>query len=483
MPPCARVPPGLVEWRMAALCLTLLLGACGLFPSYVAQPLDPAEIGRRIAARSLDDPGLMTFIEQHAAGVLTRPIGAWGLDALTIAALYFHPELGRAHAAWEVRRAETVTARQRPNPLLNIPFEHHSDTSSEEPEHWTLGLVFDVLLERRAKREARLAQATALQREARARFLAAAWDVRRAVRAHFLELYAIKQRREQLQRRDALLDEAQQLLERRVALGEASAFELSSARLQHLRTGLELQQLEAETVRSRADLSIALGLVPDALEAVDFDFSALGDLVDTRALDVDELQYQALTGRADVLGALADYAHAEASLRLEMEKQVPDINLSPGYVFDQGDNVWSLGTGLVVPLFHQNQGAIREALARRALAASAFESLQAGIVGRLARAYEYYRLKAAAARSARDLYDEFERRSRDVLRQFQLGYSDRLAVLRAELEVTGAASSVLDAEQGARKAFAELEDVVQRPLDGGIYWELDPEAFTHVSEP
>ena len=44
----------------------------------------------------------------------------------------------------------------------------------------------------------------------------------------------------------------------------------------------------------------------------------------------------ALTHRADVLAALAEYAAAEALLRSEIAKQYPDIHLNPGYSFDTG---------------------------------------------------------------------------------------------------------------------------------------------------
>jgi hypothetical protein len=57
-----------------------------------------------------------------------------------------------------------------------------------------------------------------------------------------------------------------------------------------------------------------------------------------------------LTLRADVLVALARYAEADAGVRQAVAAQYPQITLNPSYFFDQGDHVWSLMTGLTLPL-------------------------------------------------------------------------------------------------------------------------------------
>ena len=93
-----------------------------------------------------------------------------------------------------------------------------------------------------------------------------------------------------------------------------------------------------------------------------------------------EIRRRALLQRTDVLSALAAYAASESALRLEIAKQFPDLRLSPGYNYDQGDNEWSLGLSVTIPVLNQNQGAIAEAEARRAEMAAEFNALQARVV-------------------------------------------------------------------------------------------------------
>src|SRR5204863_2457362 len=99
----------------------------------------------------------------------------------------------------------------------------------------------------------------------------------------------------------------------------------------------------------------------------------------------DEARQQALLGRPDILAALADYAAAEASLRIEIAKQYPDIHLTPGYQFDQGEHKWSLGIAAELPVLNQNQGPIAEALARREESAARFAALQAKVLAEIDR--------------------------------------------------------------------------------------------------
>ena len=77
------------------------------------------------------------------------------------------------------------------------------------------------------------------------------------------------------------------------------------------------------------------------------------------------------------MGALADFAASQATLRLEIAKQYPDVRLSPGYQYDQGDNKWSLGLSVDLPVLNRNQGPIAEAKARRSEAAARFNAVQA----------------------------------------------------------------------------------------------------------
>jgi cobalt-zinc-cadmium efflux system outer membrane protein len=148
---------------------------------------------------------------------------------------------------------------------------------------------------------------------------------------------------------------------------------------------LSAAQAKRDDARSR--LAQALGISLAALEGVnlevDFSANVPGALTSADARGV------ALRGRADILGALADYAAAEADLRLQVAKQYPDLHLGPAYAWNSGnagDSQWSLGVTLELPILDQNQGPIAEAEARRKLAAAKFVALQAQVIGMIDRA-------------------------------------------------------------------------------------------------
>src|SRR5206468_6717230 len=85
---------------------------------------------------------------------------------------------------------------------------------------------------------------------------------------------------------------------------------------------------------------------------------------------------ESLHARSDILAALAKYHAAQSALELEIAKQVPDFHLGPGYQYDQGPNKWTLAISFELPVFHRNEAAIAEALARRVEAAAQFTLVQ-----------------------------------------------------------------------------------------------------------
>ncbi len=118
----------------------------------------------------------------------------------------------------------------------------------------------------------------------------------------------------------------------------------------------------------------------------------------------------AVTHRADILAALADYAASEERVRLEVAKQYPDIKLGPGYKLDQTVNKWTLGIGFELPILNQHKGAIAEAEGRRAEAAARFFAVQARAIGEIDLALAVYRSARAKADAANALADRRARR-------------------------------------------------------------------------
>ena len=178
-----------------------------------------------------------------------------------------------------------------------------------------------------------------------------------------------------------------------------------------------------------------------------------------------EMRRQAMLGRADILAALADYAAAQSALQLEIAKQYPDVHFSPGYQFDQGDNIWSLGLTVELPLLNRNQGPIAEAAARRVEAAARFNALQATVLADIDTAVESYRATEKSLATLQDLAGA-QAASRDaVAAQVRAGAAAPLDLLNAQLELAVAEEAQLDARVKRQHSLAALEDAVQRPIE------------------
>ena len=159
------------------------------------------------------------------------------------------------------------------------------------------------------------------------------------------------------------------------------------------KTRLDLSDALSKKSDAHSRLAEALGLSEAALdgENLNFDFSTAG----AAALTSADARGVALRTRADILGALADYAAAEDDLQLEVARQYPDLHLGPGYAWNNGnagDDRWSLGLSLELPILDQNQGPIAEAEARRKLAAAKFVELQSQVIGEIDRAVAGWRV-------------------------------------------------------------------------------------------
>ncbi len=456
----------IVALRVPAL-LAVVAAVSGCAPRvYESRPLAPASAAALLAGRALDAASLRDFLAAAGARVEPWPPARWDVATLTLAALHFHPDVVLAGARWRVREAATLTAASRPNPVLEVPLEHHGDEDAGTDGPWSVGAALGFTIETACKRAARQARAQARAVAARHDLQAAAWAVRARVRAACAALEHARAASELAARRSAAAAEALALLERRAELGEASAFETGATRLEAQRARLAGIAVQAELAVARLALADAVGLAPGAFDAVEVEpLPAPAAVVP----DVLVLQSQALTGRADLLAQLARYAAAEAALRLEIARQYPDIELAPGYFFDQGDHLWTLGTALALPLLDRNAGPIAQAEATRALRAAEFEALQYRAVAQVGAAHARLASTRAQADAAAGLLAQARERAAAVERRRALGEADRLEVVRAGVEVLDAQAAVLAARQAAQAAMQALEEAVQQPLDGSVF--------------
>lgn len=444
------------------------LAGCARFHD---RPLSAEKSRADFEARTLNDAGLKAFLEtNHVTGEWPRR--AWDFNTLSLTAFYFHPDLDVARAQLAGAKAAGKTAGARPNPTASVNPQYNTTTTIPSP--WIVTPSLDIPIETAGKRGYRLAQAAHLSDAARFNLASTAWQVRSRVRKSLLALYGAGESEALLKKQEAVQAESVRLLEAQLGAGAVSPFEVTQSRVALNQTRFALHDAEKQAATARVQLAEALGVPPAALDGVTLNFDEFksfpADVPDSAA------RRQALVNRADILGALAEYAASQSALQLEIAKQYPDVHLNPGYEFDQGDNKWGVGLSLELPVLNQNQGRIAEAEAKRKELASKFNALQARVLSEIEQAVAGYRASAKKAGAAGALNDELEKQLRTAQGMLDAGEISRVELAQRQLELTTAALAQLDALVKAQESLGALEDALQSPAALSAVSETSPRA-------
>jgi len=449
------------------ICLAPLLASCA---TYRAEPISPADNGIALDSRTLNDARLTSFI--HGAlrtGATSDETVPWGLGTLTLAAIYYHPDIDVARAKLAASRAGVITAGQRPNPTLNFSgvFGTAAIVGGIPPAAIpaTIGPVVNFLVETFGKRQARTEQAQNLAEAARWDIATAGWQVRARVRTGLLNLWAAQKGLSLTRQRLQLQQQLVGLLESRFANGEASALDVTRERINRAQAELSIRTFERTAAEARAQVAAAVGIPLRAMDGVKVSVEAFDHPGAVAAgISTGALRQKALTGRTDVLASLSDYAANQSALQLQVANQYPNLTLGPGYNYDIGVNKFILNPAIDFPIFNQNQGQIAQAIANRQQAAATFTALQAQIIGAIDAAVASYDGATRSLATADALLATEQRRQREVTSSFQAGNADRPTLVTTQLELAVIQTSRLDAVVAQRQALGTLEDALQQPI-------------------
>ncbi len=434
-----------------------MFSGCG-FQSYLPKPIEPTKIANKLEQRSVSDKDFQAYLSAQNYQNNQLPISLWGENELSLSALFFHPDLNVARAQWRAAQAAQITAAQRPEIGVNGGLENHSQSTEKSP--WTYRLGIDIPIVTAGKREAQIAQAAGLSEAARIEIAQTAWQVHSRVAKSLLEYqYAVAQStilKNEVALRAAITD----MLVKRMDAGLASSIEVSNARI-------SLQKAEqAYMAESGRIAALGATLANDAgLSLSAFNQLKVQPFEKTAAINLSDLQYEALLNRLDIRASLARYEAAESKLRLEIAKQYPDITLSPAKALDQGDKIWSLGFSSLLTLINKNRGMIAEATALREVEVAQFEALQTKVIGNLNEAKASYQSALEASTKAEAVLASQQKRTQQTERQFNAGFADRLEFTTTQLENIIAEQSTLNTAYQVQATKLNLEDVLQRPLD------------------
>jgi len=421
------------------------------------------DTGRAFESRSLENAELQKFISANLHhDIEPWPLQQWNLSTLTLAAYYYNPELDIARAKWSVAEAAVKTAGQRPNPVLNLPFEYTLDPKNGNTP-WTYGINLDVPIETAGKRGYRIAKAQQLSLAARLDMGSVAWQVRSRLRNELLNWYAASQRVSLLQKAIAAQEDVVNMLDNRRLHGAASIGEVHAAKIVLVQNRRDLSLAETQVRDARARVASAIGIPVSALNDVNISFGVFDQ--SNFEVPADEVRYKAMLGRPDLLSALAKYEASQAALQLEIAKQYPDVHLGPGYLYNRDGDTLVLPISFVaVPLFNRNQGPIAEAEAMREEAAAQVKALQARAINETEQALKSYYAAEDNLASFDALIAAEEAQLTALQNSFVAGETDRLTVTQAQRALLSFRLAGEDPLVQVQRAIGQLENALQRPL-------------------
>lgn len=447
-----------IKRALALLCCGawLLVGCAAR--RYRSAPLVPTESASRLESRNLSDPDLRTFLEKNGQTVTEWPTTTWNLKMLSLTAVYFSPTLDAARARVSEAQAAIVTAGARPNPSFSL--------SPGIPSPYLLTLDTSVPVETAKKRGHRIQLARSLDQAARFDLADSVWKIRSGVRTTLLNYLLASLNLEALHSEELVRAARVKMLEERLAVGEIPRAELDAGRIELAKTHLAIRTAEGQIAEAKAALAASIGIAVAGLRGIEFSWPDLDSPPAAELFSKQTIQSAAVLNRLDVRRSLAEYAAAEADVQLEIAKQYPDVQIGPGYTYEERNNFFTIGLSVTLPLFNRNQGPIAEAEAKRKESGAEFLATQAQVIAQSEQAFAAYdaALKelAEADQSLRKLQDG---QLQMMNRALSLGEEDQLALNGVQLENSVVARARLDSLSRAQNALGALEDAVQLPLD------------------
>jgi outer membrane protein TolC len=325
--------------------------------------------------------------------------------------------------------------------------------------------------------------ARSLDQAARFDLADSAWTIRSGVRVALLNYLLASQNLELFHSEEKVREEQINIFEQIFSAGEIPRQSVDLARIELSKTEVAIRMAEGQIRETKAALAAAVGLPVAALASADFSWPNIDAPPSAESLSPVEIQRGAVLNRLDLRRSLAQYAAAEAALQLEVARQYPDINIGPGYTYEEKHSFFTVGFSTTVPLFNRNQGPIAEAEARRKEAAAAFLERQAQVIARSEKALAVYTAALKELAEAEHLHKLQETQLEIMHQAIRAGVDTRLSLDNVEMQSWVLARVRLDALLRAQRSLGELEDAVQRPLDPGGMFTITPESPAVIRPP
>lgn len=456
--------------RHSILLMAMALGltGCANIP-YLAKPVEPQQVTQKLIEKDPLSAEFKAFCIEQGYPQDKLPFTGWGIKELTLSALYHHTRLDVAKAQLGTAKAAIESAGIKTSPNLGAHVAR-SNRANGDINPFSYGLNVDIPIETTSKRALRVEEAQHLAEAARLDVAETGWSLHAQLKQDWLNYHEQQAKTTFLHSVAAKYDKLAELMAKRVHMGLASGTDLAPILTQQAKTHAQLAQISSQKDGLIASMAADAGLTKAKFEQIPV--APLGMEDSLRKITdyfanpekVDSIQSDALLNRIDIRRSLARYAAAESKIQLEVAKQTPDISISPGFLFEYGDKIWSLGFSGLLNMLNKNPALIREAEQLRATEGARFEALQAQVIAEIAQA----KAKIDAARQQMDHAninkDQQLAAMQKLQKQFDAGLTDKLEMTQAQAIYNNHMEDVLNAQFGLLRATERFEDTMQRTL-------------------
>lgn len=373
-------------------------------------------------------------------------------DGLTLeeaerVALVFNPSLRVARLKARVPALGAAEAGRWDDPELELDLQRIVE-SVDDPWVFGAALRFTVPISGRldVQRDKAMARADVERRRAHL----AEWELLTELRHAWAAWTAATQRVELTETYLSGVDGVLRLAEVQRRFNRIGVTELRVLQLEHVTQLGRLEVLRADARRQQLAIKALMGMTPQAEFTLRPSLSARQpDLADARVV-MRESNLQLAVARAE-------FEVADHDLRLQIQKQYPDLVIGPSYEDDEGVSKVGVVLSVPIPLLNQNRRAIAEARAERDAAKAVFEAQYETLVADMAQA----RARVDAARDERAYLETkvaplADQQIADLRRLAELGDLDVSVMLDALTRTYDNKLQVLDARVREADAANEL---------------------------
>jgi len=437
---------------LAAVCMLIFQGC----ETLDVQPPDPTQTLSRFQSRSFSDPEITNAFSEAGLSV-PRTDAVWTLKDLMVVAETMHPALKLAIAEKKSLEA-AIDVANAPNPL-GIGVDLQRATSTASP--WTAGFSLSALIQTANKRGIATQQAQSEFNQSLLRASQLRWQTDSAVSHALLDYHVAAERARTIEQTIALFGTLKELQQKRLNLGEGTTLESIAVQQEIAQLNTQLAEARKQNSTATAALASALGMPLQSLQAIKITPWAPQN---TELPTLETLTQQTAITHPSVLLELNDYATQEAKLRLALAGQYPDIQLGPGYSYDQGQHKWILGLGITLPV-NGNKPAIRQAQADVDRSIVQVETTQQTVIHALEAAWVACEQSKQILSENRLMQQQNEAFYSAQQHMFDVGESDRMSLIRAHIQLQLGALALLDSQLTLASDLLHLQDALCAPIN------------------